>query len=76
MSELVKQAIKHWPFVSPLLCKPKTESDYDVLVQALDELLDLIEEDESNPLMSLVDLIGDWVEAYDLEHWPMPSDGV
>lgn len=72
MSALIRLAAEHWQFVSPLLRKPKNEADYDVLVTALDELLDLIGEDESNPLMSLVDILSDWIEAYDHEHRPMP----
>lgn len=73
MSSLIEQAAQHWQFVSPLLRKPKNEVDYDQLVEALDELTDRIGDDENHPLMSLVDIIGDWVEAYDLEHWPMPK---
>jgi HTH-type transcriptional regulator/antitoxin HigA len=73
MSVLIKQVAEHWQFVSPLLRKPKTEDDYDRLVQALDELLDLVGEDESHPLMSLVDIIGEWIEAWDHEHRPMPK---
>lgn len=72
MSVLIKQAAEHWHFVSPLLRKPKDEDDYDVLVTALDELLGLIGEDETSPLMSLVDILSDWIEAYDQEHRPMP----
>ncbi|MGY4814789.1 helix-turn-helix domain-containing protein [Pseudomonas chlororaphis subsp. piscium] len=72
MSALIEQVAEHWQFVAPLLRKPKTEADYDRLVQALDELLDLTGEDETHPLNSLVDIIGDWIEAYDLEHRPMP----
>jgi HTH-type transcriptional regulator/antitoxin HigA len=73
MSVLIKQVAEHWQFVSPLLRKPKTEDDYDMLAQALDELLDLVGEDESHPLMSLVDIIGEWIEAWDHEHRPMPK---
>ena len=73
MNAMIEQAAEHWHFVAPLLRKPKTEADYDELVAALDQLTDLIGDDESNPLMSLVDIIGDWVEAYDLEHRPMPK---
>ncbi|WP_025808147.1 helix-turn-helix domain-containing protein [Pseudomonas chlororaphis] len=72
MSVLIEQVAEHWQFVAPLLRKPKTEADYDRLVQALDELLDMTGEDEAHPLNSLVDIIGDWIEAYDLEHRPMP----
>ena len=73
MNALIEQAAQHWQFVSPLLRKPENEADYDQLVEALDELSDRIGDDESHPLMSLVDIIGDWVEAYDLEHRPMPK---
>ena len=73
MNPLIRQAAEHWKFVAPLLRKPKNEADYDELVAALDGLTDLIGDDESHPLMSLVDIIGDWVEAYDLEHRPMPK---
>lgn len=72
MSALIQLAAEHWQFVSPLLRKPKNEADYDALVAALDELLDLVGEDESNPLMSLVDILSDWIEAYDHAHRPMP----
>ncbi|AJO76185.1 type II toxin-antitoxin system HigA family antitoxin [Pseudomonas sp. MRSN 12121] len=72
MNVVVRQAAEHWHFVAPLLRKPKTEADYDELVRALDELLDLMGEDENHPVTSLVDIIGDWIEAYDEEHRPMP----
>ncbi|MBC2654752.1 MULTISPECIES: helix-turn-helix domain-containing protein [Pseudomonas] len=73
MSVLIKQAAEHWQFVAPLLRKPRTEEDYDRLVQALDELLDLTGDDEAHPLNSLLEIIGDWIEAYDLEHRPIPK---
>ncbi|VVO53611.1 Antitoxin HigA [Pseudomonas fluorescens] len=72
MSVLIKKAAEHWQFVSPVLRKPKNEDDYDALVQALDELLEMTGEDESHPLMSLVDIIGDWIEEWDHKHRPMP----
>jgi len=70
MSVLIAQVAEHWEFVAPLLRKPRTEADYDVLVQSLDELLDLVGEDESHPLNSLVEIIGDWIEVYEREHRP------
>lgn len=73
MSVLIKRAAEHWEFVSPLLRKPKNEDDYDMLVQALDELLEMTGVDESHPLMSLVDIIGDWIEEWDHKHHPMPK---
>jgi len=71
MSVLIKKAAEHWEFVSPLLRKPKNEDDYDRLAQALDELLEMTGDDESHPLMSLVDIIGDWIAEWDRKHHPM-----
>ncbi|WP_077045070.1 type II toxin-antitoxin system HigA family antitoxin [Pseudomonas sp. KK4] len=73
MSILIKNAVEHWEFVAPLLRKPKSEQDYDTLVQALDELLEMTGVDESHPLMSLVDILGDWIEEWDHKHHPMPE---
>lgn len=50
MSALIEQVAEHWQFVAPLLRKPKTEADYDRLVQALDELLDLT--GKTRPILS------------------------
>jgi len=71
MSVLISRVAEHWEFVSPLLRKPKTEDDYDRLVQALDELLEMTGDDESHPLMSLVDILGDWIAEWDRNHHPM-----
>lgn len=51
MSALIEQVAAHWEFVSPLLRKPRSEEDYDRLASALDELLALVGEDETHPLI-------------------------
>lgn len=65
--------VENWEFVSPLLRKPQSEDNYNTLALALDELLKLVGEDELHPLMSLVDIIGDWIEEWDHKHHPMPK---
>jgi HTH-type transcriptional regulator/antitoxin HigA len=50
MNKLTWQAAEHWRFVAPLLSKPTSEADYHALVEALDELLDVIGDDESHSL--------------------------
>ncbi|NBB10955.1 type II toxin-antitoxin system HigA family antitoxin [Pseudomonas sp. SLFW] len=72
MSALIKHATEHWHHVAPLLNKPETEDEYDLLVSGLDELLEIIGEDEGHPLNRLAILIGDAIEAYDHENRPMP----
>ena len=73
MSALIKQAAEHWRYVAPLLRKPANEDEYDELVEALDELLVLIEDNESHPLASLASHMGDLIEAYDEARRPMPK---
>lgn len=72
MSALIKQACEHWRYVAPLLSKPANEEDYDALVEALDELLAIVADDENHPLADLVSHMGDMIEAYDETHRPLP----
>lgn len=72
MHALVEQAAEHWGYLAPLLSAPTNEAEYDARVEALDEILDLIGDDESHPLASLAGRLGDVIEAYDEEHRPMP----
>ncbi|CAI8829458.1 helix-turn-helix domain-containing protein [Pseudomonas sp. IT-P260] len=71
MSSLIKTVAEHWEFISPLLRKPKNEEDYDALVQAVDEILEITGDDGSHPLASLVDIISDWIGEWDRTHHPM-----
>lgn len=57
--------------LSELLRRPEDEDDYDALVSAIDELLEITGDDESHPLMSLVDIMGDWIEEWDRTHHAM-----
>jgi HTH-type transcriptional regulator/antitoxin HigA len=72
MSALIKQACEHWRYVAPLLSKPANEEDYDALVEALDELLAIVGDDEDHPLASLAAHMGDMLLAYDEAHRPLP----
>ena len=73
MNAMIKQAVDHWRYVSPLLTKPETKEDFDALVEALDELLDIVGDDEIHPLMGLVHQLGNSVSEYEDEHLPMPQ---
>lgn len=73
MSALIKQASEHWRYVAPLLNRPTNEDDYDALVEALDELLRMIGDDEDHPLASLASHMGDLLEDYDEAQRPLPK---
>lgn len=74
MNAMIKQAVDHWHYISPLLTKLETKEDFDTLVEALDELLDIVGDDENHPLMGLVHQLGKSVSEYEDEHLPMPQD--
>ncbi|MEK6260430.1 MAG: hypothetical protein AABP62_17570 [Planctomycetota bacterium] len=59
-----------WPTIAPLLFVPHTEQEYDELVQMLDSLVDVVGEDETHPLASLMEVIGVLIEKYEDQHVP------
>ena len=59
-----------WPNLAPLLFVPHTEREYERLVQMLDTLIDVVGEDESHALASLMEVISVLVEKYEDEHVP------
>ncbi|MFM9270222.1 type II toxin-antitoxin system HigA family antitoxin [Halomonas elongata] len=73
MNAILDQAAMHWAHIAPLLTEPENEADYDAKVEALDELLDMVGDDEDHPLAGLAARLGDIIEAYDEEHRPMPG---
>ncbi|MCW4153009.1 transcriptional regulator [Halomonas sp. 18H] len=73
MSAILDQAAMHWAHIAPLLTEPENEEGYDAKVEALDELLDMVGDDEDHPLAGLAARLGDIIEAYDEEHRPMPE---
>ncbi len=59
-----------WPEASHFVFVPHTEREYHQLVSLLDALIDEVGEDETNPLASLMDLLGTLIENYEDEHVP------
>ena len=66
----VEQVERVWPEVAPVVFVPHSEADYERLVNTLDEMIDLVGEDESHPLASLMEIIGVLIERYEDEHVP------
>lgn len=71
MNTVVKAAIKHWPAVAPLLAPPRSKAAYNRLVEALDEVLDAGGADESHPLASLADRLGELIASYEDTRMPL-----
>ena len=49
----------------------ESESDYEQATALLNNLLDIVLDDASHPLYSLVSVVGDLIEAYEIDHEPL-----
>ena len=52
------------------------EQDNDRVAAILHMVVDVVRDDESHPLMPVMEYLGSLIEAYDKEHynWPPPAD--
>ena len=50
------------------------DSEYQQLVEVLEQLIDQVGEDESHPLASLMEIIAVLIERYEDEHVPEITD--
>ena len=66
----LEQTITAWSSVAENVFVPHTEEEYEHLVNILDSLIDQVGEDESHPLVSLMEVIGVLIENYETEHIP------
>jgi HTH-type transcriptional regulator/antitoxin HigA len=48
----------------------ESDTDYEQAMALLNNLLDIVRDDASHPLYSLVSVMGDLIEAYEIEHEP------
>ena len=59
-----------WLSVTQFLYVPHTEEEYQELIHLLDSLIDIVGEDETHPLASLMEILGVLIEKYEDEHVP------
>ena len=59
-----------WPMLATAVFVPCGESEYQQLVEMLDNLIDVVGENEDHPLASLMEVIGVLIEKYEAEHVP------
>ena len=65
---VLKNAMKHWDYVAPLVAYPNNKKEYNLLVARLDELLDIVSSDEKHSLMGLVDILSNLISTYEEKH--------
>ena len=66
----LEKVTKAWPPISHAVRVPRSESEYQELVELLDRITDEVGEDENHPLASLMDVLGVLVEKYEDDHVP------
>ncbi len=66
----LENVTKAWPPISRAVRVPRTEADYQELVELLDRITDEVGENENHPLASLMDVLGVLIEKYEDEHVP------
>ena len=70
-----KRAAERWSeFARELPVRPiRSDADYEQMVALMNQLLDVVGEDETHPLATVLALVGDQVEGYDSDHFTIPS---
>lgn len=66
----IERTINAWSTISETVFVPHTQEDYDQLVELLDRLIDIVGEDESHPLASLMEVMGVLIEDYESDRVP------
>jgi HTH-type transcriptional regulator / antitoxin HigA len=66
----LEQVTKAWRPFSQAVGVPRTEADYQQLVELLDSITDEVGEDENHPLASLMEVLGVLIEKFEDEHVP------
>ena len=66
----ISTTAKAWSLLAGKIYVPRSDAEYRQLVTLLDSLTDEVGEDESQPLASLMEIIGILIEKYEDEHVP------
>lgn len=74
MTRELQAAEDAWPRLTPFVFVPQAESEYLRLVKVLDDLIDVVGEDDSQPLASLMEVICVLIEKYEDENVPVLMD--
>jgi len=69
----IQQLVPAWQSLQSLAPVQHIDStlDYEQTIALLNSLLDIVRDDAAHPLYSLVAVIGDLIEAYEIDHEPL-----
>lgn len=72
MNERLETALAHWGYVAPLLTPPANEKEYQVLVEAMDAIMDARSHrcERARALASLAAMVGELMSEYEASRHP------
>ena len=70
LKTVVREAETAWPSVAKILYVPHDNTEYERLVDILDQLIDEAGSDETHPLASLMEIIGTLIEVFEDRNVP------
>lgn len=65
MNSGIQQTIKHWGYLLPYTHVPRTESEYEKLLDIVEELMEVSRHKKDERVTSLLKLIAQNIEAYE-----------
>jgi HTH-type transcriptional regulator/antitoxin HigA len=71
VNQILAVAIKHRPYVTPIVAYPRNKKEFNRLVSYLDELLLIVGNNENHCLIGLVDILSILVKNYEAKHYPI-----
>ena len=74
---MIDNAIQHWGQIAPLVAPAHSETEYQRLVNALDQVLDVGGADQTHPLALLAEYLGDRISEWEADdEMPDAASGV
>lgn len=70
MKAQLAKAVKYWDYIAPIVKYPKTEKEFNELVNELDELLEIVGNNENHRLIGLVDVLANLIAHYEEDNEP------
>ncbi|MBD3610369.1 MAG: transcriptional regulator [Gammaproteobacteria bacterium] len=72
MTMALQRVMDEWQDLAPVLSLPKTETEYEQLLEAVDSLMQLVADEPEHPLQSLLDVLVRNIEEYEEARYPTP----
>ena len=69
----IKKLVRAWQTLQSAapLARIENQADYERATTLLNSLLDVVPDDATHPLYSLVSVVGDVIEAHEVDHEPV-----